>query len=38
VEPSDDGEGLWTGIAGRAWAWAILDKGLPVTFLGYDDV
>ena len=38
VEPSDDGEGLWTGIAGRAWAWAIADKNLPVTFLGYDDV
>ncbi len=38
VEPSDDGEGLWTGIAGRAWAWVIVDKSLPVTFLGYDDV
>ncbi|KAF8335909.1 uncharacterized protein EI90DRAFT_274354 [Cantharellus anzutake] len=38
MEPAQDGEGLWTGIAGRAWAWAVVDKGLASTFLGYDDV
>jgi hypothetical protein len=37
-KPSDDGEGLWTGLAGRAWVFAIADKGLPPRFLAFDDV
>ncbi|KAI1434601.1 hypothetical protein GGR50DRAFT_393369 [Xylaria sp. CBS 124048] len=30
--------GLYTGEAGRAWCWAVADKDLPRTFLGYDDI
>jgi hypothetical protein len=38
MEKSDDPSGLWTGEAGRAWAWAVADKGLDKTLLGYNDV
>jgi hypothetical protein len=38
MEPSDDPASLWTGAAGRAWAWAVADKGLDNTLLGYNDV
>jgi lantibiotic modifying enzyme len=38
MEKSDDPSGLWTGEAGRAWAWAVADKGLDKTALGYNDV
>ncbi|KAJ9114921.1 hypothetical protein QFC20_001294 [Naganishia adeliensis] len=42
VGESDSGEGLYTGIAGRAWVWAKLtmeedDNGAGL-FLGFDDV
>ncbi|KAK7750005.1 hypothetical protein SLS62_008114 [Diatrype stigma] len=30
--------GLYTGEAGRAWAWAVADKKLPRTCIGYNDV
>ncbi|KAI0395134.1 hypothetical protein F5Y17DRAFT_425334 [Xylariaceae sp. FL0594] len=30
--------GLFTGGAGRAWCWAVADKGLAKTCIGYDDV
>ncbi len=29
---------LYTGEAGRAWAWAVADKGLEKRFIGYNDV
>jgi hypothetical protein len=29
---------LWCGEAGRAWAWAVADKGLPKVYLGYNDL
>jgi hypothetical protein len=35
---SDKPSGLWTGQAGRAWAWAIADRALEKTLLGYNDV
>jgi hypothetical protein len=38
MEKSADPSGLWTGEAGRAWAWAVADKGLERTLLGYNDV
>jgi len=38
MEKSDDPSGLWTGEAGRAWAWAVAEKGLDKTLLGYNDV
>jgi hypothetical protein len=38
MERSDDRASLWTGEAGRAWAWAIADKGLEKRLLGYNDV
>ena len=38
VEKSDNPEGLWCGEAGRAWAWAVMDKGLPKRLLGYNDI
>ncbi|KAI0540715.1 hypothetical protein GGR58DRAFT_104629 [Xylaria digitata] len=35
----DDGRaGLYTGESGRAWCWAIADKGLPRTCIGYNDI
>ncbi|CAD0013371.1 hypothetical protein D6C84_01254 [Aureobasidium pullulans] len=38
VEKSDSPESLWCGEAGRAWAWAVMDKGLPKRLLGYNDI
>lgn len=38
LEKSEDPSALWCGEAGRAWAWAVADKGLPKTFLGYNDL
>ena len=38
VEPSDSPYGLYTGMAGRAWVWAVADSGIEQTFLGYNDV
>lgn len=35
---SDDPSALWCGEAGRAWAWAVADKGLEKRFLGYNDI
>ena len=29
---------LYTGEAGRAWVWAVADKGLPKTCIGFNDV
>jgi len=33
-----DKAGLFTGEAGRAWCWAVADKGLPKTCIAYNDV
>lgn len=38
LEKSDCPSGLWGGEAGRAWAWAVVDKGLERRFIGYNDV
>jgi len=38
LERSDDPSGLWAGEAGRAWAWAVVDKELERRFIGYNDV
>ena len=38
MEKSDEPAALWTGEAGRSWAWAVVDKGLPKRFLGYNDI
>jgi len=38
MEESNDPASLWTGEAGRAWAWAVVDKGLEKRLLGYNDV
>lgn len=35
---SDDFVSLYTGEAGRAWVWAILDRDQPTTCIGYNDV
>ena len=37
-EPSDNPEGLYTGEAGRAWAWAVADQQLEKRYLGYNDL
>ncbi|KAI9508634.1 hypothetical protein F5148DRAFT_1194511 [Russula earlei] len=37
VTPSDHPAGLWTGMAGRAWAWAMADRG-GATLLAYNDI
>lgn len=31
-------DGLFTGEAGRAWAWAVVDKGLERTCIGFNDL
>jgi lantibiotic modifying enzyme len=38
MEPSDHPESLFGGVAGRAWAWAVADKGLKKNVLGYNDI
>lgn len=38
LEKSDHPSALWCGEAGRAWAWAVADKGLEKRFLGYNDI
>jgi len=38
MEKSDDPSSLWCGEAGRAWTWAIADRGLEKRFLGYNDL
>lgn len=38
LERSDDPSALWCGEAGRAWAWAVADKGLAKRLLGYNDI
>lgn len=38
LEKSDDPSALWSGEAGRIWAWAVADKGLEKRFLGYNDI
>lgn len=35
---SDGFAGLWTGEAGRAWTWAVADKGLERRLIGFNDV
>lgn len=35
---SDEFSSLFTGEAGRAWLWAVADRGLPRTCIGYNDV
>ncbi|KAI1110841.1 hypothetical protein F5Y14DRAFT_465212 [Nemania sp. NC0429] len=34
----NDKAGLYTGEAGRAWCWAVADRGLPRTCIGYNDI
>ncbi|KAH6659218.1 hypothetical protein BKA67DRAFT_652467 [Truncatella angustata] len=34
---SDEIASLYTGEAGRAWVWAVADKGLPRSCIGYND-
>lgn len=38
LEKSDSSESLFGGEAGRAWCWAIADKGLEKRVLGYNDL
>lgn len=38
LDKSEDPSALWCGEAGRAWAWAVADKKLPKTLLGYNDL
>jgi hypothetical protein len=38
MEKSEDPASLWTGEAGRAWAWAVADQGLERRLLGYNDI
>ncbi|KAI0594100.1 hypothetical protein F4775DRAFT_575280 [Biscogniauxia sp. FL1348] len=33
-----DAASLYTGEAGRAWAWAVADRGLPKTCIAYNDL
>ncbi|KAI0872108.1 hypothetical protein GGS24DRAFT_468879 [Hypoxylon argillaceum] len=34
----NDRAGLYTGEAGRVWCWAVADKSLPRTCIGYNDI
>ncbi|GAB7347338.1 hypothetical protein MBLNU459_g4279t2 [Dothideomycetes sp. NU459] len=38
MDRSDAPESLWCGEAGRAWAWAVVDKELPKRLLGFNDL
>ncbi|KAK1048312.1 hypothetical protein LTS16_004496 [Friedmanniomyces endolithicus] len=38
LEPSNAPESLFGGEAGRAWTWAVADKGLAKRVLGYNDL
>ncbi|KAF2442406.1 hypothetical protein P171DRAFT_365089 [Karstenula rhodostoma CBS 690.94] len=38
LQKANDPSALWCGEAGRAWAWAVADKGLEKRFLGYNDI
>lgn len=38
LERSSAPASLFGGEAGRAWCWAVSDKGLPKTVLGYNDL
>lgn len=38
MEASDAPASLWTGEAGRAWAWAVADRDLGPALLGYNDL
>lgn len=38
LEKSSSPESLFGGEAGRAWAWAVADKGLEKRILGYNDL
>ena len=38
LEPSSSPHGLYTGMGGRAWVWAVADSDIEQTFLGYNDV
>lgn len=35
---SDHPEGLYTGLAGRVWLWALVDKNKPLRYLGYNEI
>jgi hypothetical protein len=37
-DPNDSPYGLYTGVAGRAWVWAVADSGVERVFVGYNDV
>ena len=38
LEKSNSPESLYCGEAGRAWAWAVADKGLDKRILGFNDL
>lgn len=38
LEKSSSPESLFGGEAGRAWCWAVADKGLDKNVLGYNDL
>lgn len=38
MEKAEDPSSLYTGEAGRAWAWAVMDKHLERRFIGYNDI
>ncbi|KAL1603685.1 hypothetical protein SLS60_005274 [Paraconiothyrium brasiliense] len=38
LQKANDPSALWCGEAGRAWAWAVADKGLERRYLGYNDI
>lgn len=38
MDKSENPESLWCGEAGRAWAWAVMDKQLPKRLLGFNDL
>lgn len=38
VQKGEDVSSLYTAGAGHAWSWAVADKGLPKTCIGYNDI